>query len=188
MKKLAFIFSIVAFSLNAQIKVESAKSFSEDKILAKQLFASINSYRNSIGVASYIWEENYYVTAKTHNDYLAKNGLWGHRRNETPGAELIVAVTLINNETVTPELYAMLIDSCMNQWKHSEFHHEVLKAPILSKLQPTYIITVTDINLSILLTKYGAVSVNVVNHGKSKHVTCILHLGHYTDPNIWLEY
>ena len=68
------------------------KSYSENKQLAKQIFDSINSYRKSLGQAAFIWEENYYVTAKTHNDYLNTNGLWGHRNNYQPGTELIVAV------------------------------------------------------------------------------------------------
>jgi len=181
MKKLALLFSLVAFSVNAQIKVGKCQSYYADKQLAKQLFDLINAYRNSLGEASYIWEENYYVTAKTQNDYLADNGLWGHRTNYMPGTELIVAVNNLQI-TINSDVYSMLADSCLRQWKHSEFHHKILKTPILSKLQTSRTITVNNVNLNVRLCKYGAISVNILDYGDVKHISCILHLGYYNDP------
>ena len=186
MKKLAFIFSIVAFSLNAQVNVGKCKSFYEDKILAKQIFDSINSYRKSLGQGAFIWEENYYVTAKTHNDYLAKNGLWGHRNNWQPGTELIVAVNNLR-EPVTSALYSMIADSCLRQWKHSAPHNQALKSPLLTKTETGYSTTWDGVTFNATRSKYGAISVNVVDYGNVKHVSCILHLGYYTDPNLELQ-
>jgi hypothetical protein len=186
MKKLALLFGLVAFSVNAQIKVGKCQSYYADKQLAKQIFDSINAYRKSLGQEPYVWEENYYVTAKKQNDYLADNGLWGHRINNVPGTELIVAVNNLR-VPINSDMYSMLADSCLRQWKHSEFHHETLKTPILSKSQTSSTITVNNVNLNVLLCKYGAISVNVLDYGNVKHISCILHLGYYVDTNKWLE-
>jgi len=181
MNKLALLFSLFTFFVNAQIKVGKCQSYYADKQLAKQLFDSVNAYRKSLGQESYIWEENYYITAKKQNDYLADCGLWGHRINYMPGTELIVAVNNLRI-SINPTVYSMLADSCLRQWKHSEFHHETLKTPILSKSQTSSTITINGVNLTVLLCKYGAISVNVLNYGDIKHISCILHLGYYNDP------
>ena len=186
MKRLALLFVLISSTAIAQINVGKCKSYYEDKQLAKQIFDSINSYRKSLGEAPFVWEENYYVTAKTQNDYLANNGLWGHRTNNAPGTELIVAVNNLR-ESISVATYPMIADSCLRQWKHSEFHHEALKAPILSKNQTSYTISVNDVNLNILPCKFGAISINVLDYGNVKHVSCILHLGYYTNPNADLE-
>jgi len=93
MKPLLVLLGFMSFSATAQIFIGNYISYYSDKQLSRQLFDSINAYRNSVGQKSIIWEENYYVTAKKHNDYLAQNGFWGHRNNGW-GTELIVGVTL----------------------------------------------------------------------------------------------
>jgi hypothetical protein len=186
MKKLTLLFSLVAFSVTAQIKVGKCQSYYADKQLSKQIFDSVNAYRNSLGEASYVWEENYYVTAKTQNDYLADNGLWGHRTNYMPGTELIVGVCGIRQE-VTRDLYKMIIDSCIQQWIHSDWHHKTMKAPILTTTATNSKIEISGVILNIILNKFGAISINVLDYGTYKNIYCIFHLGFYKDPYKRLE-
>jgi hypothetical protein len=184
MKCLLVILGFLSFSLHAQIFIGNYISYYSDKQLSRQLFDSINAYRNSLNQKSIIWEENYYVTAKKHNDYLAENGLWGHR-NEGVGTELIVCVTLSNYEIVDSKLYGYIIDSALRRWKHSYLHNDALIAPLLSSTQYTYKSAWGNGKLDALCFKYGAVSVNVCyglrGDKRMKHITCVLHLGAYTD-------
>ena len=186
MKKLMILFSLFAFSVSAQIFVGKAQSYHADTYLSKQLFLKVNEYRKSLGELAFIWEENYYVTAKKQNDHLCDNGMWGHRTNVMPGTELIVGVCGIREE-LTPALYEMIIDSCMQQWKHSEWHHKVLKAPALTMTTTHYKIEVSNVKLNILLNKFGAISINVLDYGTYKNVYCIFQLGFYKDPYKNLE-
>lgn len=175
MKKLVLLFTLTAFSVNAQVRVDKCKSYHADKQLAIQLFDSVNSYRNSLGEASFIWNDNYYESAKLHNDYLASAGLWGHT-NKPVETELIVAVNNLKSN-ITPEIREMIIDSCIRQWKHSEWHHKTMIAPVWTKSKPGHVISITGINLNIRLSKYGAISVNILEYDNYSHVTCIMQLG-----------
>lgn len=186
MKCLLFLLGFMSFSVTAQIFVGKPQSYYEDKCLSKQLFLKVNEYRKSLGELAFIWEENYYVSAKKQNDYLCINGMWGHRTNIMPGTELIVGVCGIRQE-LTPALYEMIVDSCIQQWKHSEWHHKTLKAPILSATSTNYKIEVSGVNLNITLNKFGAISVNVLDYGTYKNVYCIFQLGFYKDPYKYLE-
>lgn len=198
MKRLLVILGFLSFSLHAQIFVGKCLSYHEDKQLAKLLFDYVNTYRNSLGESSYIWEENYYVTAKKQNDFLCANGMWGHRKEslyDRPliGTELIVSVTLYKDK-FSPNIYNMIVDSCLRRWIHSDWHHEVLKAPLLSLNKTNHTIYITeperniyDVPLNIILSKFGAISVNVLDYGTYKMVDCIFQLGFYKDPYKLIE-
>lgn len=186
MKRLALLFVLISSTTIAQINVGKCKSYYADKQLAKQLFDSVNSYRKSLSEAPFIWEENYYVTAKTQNDYLANNGLWGHRTNYMPGTELIVGVCGISQD-ITIDLYKMIIDSCIQQWIHSDWHHKTMKAPILTMTATNCKIEISGVNLNIILNKFGAISINVLDYGTYKNIYCIFQLGCYKDPYKELE-
>ena len=189
MKPLLVLLGFLSFSATAQIFIGNYISYYSDKQLSRQLFDSINAYRNSVGQKSIIWEENYYVTAKKHNDYLAQNGFWGHRNNGW-GTELIVGVTLTDYGNIDSKLYGLIIDSCIRQWQHSPAHHQSLIAPLLSSTQTSYKTKWDDVTFNAQCFKYGSVSVNVCyglrGDKRMKHITCILHLGAYTDPTkVW---
>lgn len=175
MKKLVLLLVLAAFSVNAQIRVDKCKSYHADKQLAIQLFDSVNSYRNSLGETAFIWNDNYYESAKVHNDYLASSGLWGHT-NKPVETELIVAVNNLKSN-ITPEIYNLIIDSCIRQWKHSEFHHKTMIAPARTKSKTEHVISITGIDLNITLCKYGAISVNIWEYDNYVHVVCIMQLG-----------
>jgi hypothetical protein len=187
MKKLVLLFGLVAFSVNAQVKLsEKCNSYYEDKDLAKYIFTATNNYRNSIGEHSFVWAEQYYSTSKKWNDYLSTNSLWGHRNGDEytnmSGTELIVGVTLIKTHSITSDLYKMIADSCIQQLIHSEFHRAVITSPIRSEIQTTKSVSIDNININILLVKYGAISANVCVYNNYIIITCIIHLGYYENP------
>lgn len=177
MKRLVLVFLLISNVGYVQIRVDKCNSFLEDKQLAKQLFDRVNLYRNSLGEASYTWNETCYESAKQHNDYLAANGLWGHT-NQPVQTELIVAVNNIrqSQQSITPDVQQMIIDSCIQQWIHSEWHHKTMIAPLATKTKTTHSISISGINLDIMLSKYGAISVNILRYANYVHVTCIMHL------------
>lgn len=174
MKRLLIVFLLLCNATIAQVHVDKCNSFLEDKQMAKQLFDCVNLYRNSLGEASFIWNELCYESAKQHNDYLATNGLWGHT-NQPVQTELIVAVNNIR-QSITSDVQKMIVDSCIQQWIHSEWHHKTMIAPLATKTKTTHSISITGINLDILLSRYGAISVNVLRYANYVHVTCIMHL------------
>lgn len=187
MKRLALLFVLINFNVNAQIKLpKKCNSYYEDKDLAKYVFTAANNYRNSIGERSFIWEDQYYITAKKWNDYLSTNSLWGHRNGDEytkmPGMELIVGVTLINMHSITIDSYKMIADSCIRQIIRSDFHHVSIISPLRSEMQTSQTVTVNNINIDILLVKYGAISANVCIYDDYIMITCIIHLGYYHNP------
>lgn len=191
MKKLiVFVLMFISSFSISQIKVGKCQSFYEDRELGKLLFNRVNEYRLTLNQSPYVWTEHWYNTSLKWNNYLAQNGLWGHRNGPewdgTGGSELIVAITLINRTNINKEDYKFIVDSCLNQWIHSPMHHGMVKAPIKTKTKDSEKIDLTgdDIpDLSVVLVKFGGISTNVLKNKTNIIVQFIFHLGYYENYN-----
>ena len=74
-------FSQSTISSSDLIHIGVASSYSENKELSQYVFNYFNDYRNSIGLADFVWNDVAYTSAKTWNIFLAKNNVYGHSRN-----------------------------------------------------------------------------------------------------------
>ena len=182
--KTLIVFILFVFQLRAQYKIPS--NVTEDKELSKYIFNTINKYRDSIGIKPYIWTDYWYFSAKRWNDEVSYNGKWGHNTGPKwenfKGTELIVAVPIISNENNNHKFIA---DSALNQWLHSPYHAGVIKAIRQEKIGDTAPMSWGNgITIeSVLLSKYGAISSNVLDYGNHKMIYIILQLGQYSDSN-----
>jgi uncharacterized protein YkwD len=186
MKKLVvLLFPFISFYSTSQYAIPL--SVKEDKELSKYVFNYINQYRDSIGVKPYIWTDFWYTSAKKWNDEVSNTGKWGHNRGDAwknfKGTELIVAVPLINEKDNN---YKFIADSALNKWLHSPYHVGVIIANRQEKVGDTATMKwANDITIeSVLLSKYGAISSNILDYGTHKMVYIIFQLGQYSDNNI----
>jgi uncharacterized protein YkwD len=184
MKNLIILFSLIVFSIKAQYKIPN--SVKEDKELSKYIFNTVNSYRDSIGVKPYIWTDYWYYSAKKWNDEVSNTGKWGHNRGPEwenfKGTELIVAVPVIKN---CDNNYKFIADSALNQWLHSPYHVGPIKAVRQEKIGDTAAMSWgSDLTInSVLLSKYGAISANILDYGTHKMIYIIFQLGQYSNSN-----
>jgi len=184
MRLLVILFSLVVFQLKGQYKIPN--NVTEDKELSKYIFNTINEYRDSIGVKPYIWTDYWYFSAKKWNDEVSYNGKWGHNRGfgweNFKGTELIVAVPVISDKDNN---YKFIADSALNKWLHSPYHVGVIIANRQEKIGDTASLPWgSDITIeSVLLSRYGAISSNILDYGTHKMVYIVFQLGQYSDSN-----
>jgi hypothetical protein len=181
------VFALVSFcSISQEQYHPRPKSVTEDKELSKYIFNYINDYRvNSVGVKPFVWTDFWYKSAKKWNDYTSYNGKWGHNRGpeweNCYGTELIVAVLIAKD---SDNNYKFIADSALQQWLHSTSHRSGIECPLMEKLGDRSAQQFGNDHLSsVFLTKYGAISANVLDFGDHKKVYIIFQTGFYSNSS-----
>jgi hypothetical protein len=188
MKKLVLLFVLIKFNSFSQlVYMGNAISHSENKELSQFVFNYFNDYRNSIGLADFVWNDVAYTSAKTWNSILAKNNLYGHSGD-------ISDQTLYNysssndyeiiNGTITNESYSgtefqnrIIADSMLQKFLKSPYHEPVLCSEVKTAEQSYSKIKKNVYGGGFLqLAKYAAVSVVVKNMGDYTQYILIMHL------------
>jgi hypothetical protein len=183
MKKVWLVLTLSLASTIAYSQYKIPLSVTEDRDLSKYIFDYVNQYRATIQEKPYIWTDFWYNSAKKWNDYTAYNGKWGHNRGpgweNWHGVELIVAVPIINS---SDNNYKFIADSALQQWLHSPYHKSGIECPLMEKLGDRSPQQFGSASLSnVFLTKYGAISANILDYGTYKQIRIIFQTGFY--PN-----
>lgn len=174
-------------SSSSLIHIGSAVSYSENKELSKYVFDYFNSYRKSIGLDNFVWNDKAYESANNWNVILAKHDLYGHsgdlkdqnlyHYSSSNDYEII-------NGTITNESYSgnnlqkqIIADSMLQSFLRSPWHEPVLCSEVKTAQQSISKIKKNAWGGAYMkLAKYAALSVIVKNMGDYTQYILIMHL------------
>ena len=188
MKKFVFVLALRLINFNSfsqtmisspdLLHIGDASSYSENKELSQYVFNYFNDYRNSIGLADFVWNDAAYTSAKTWNIFLAKNNVYGHSRNMYECDYEIINGTITNESYLGNEFQNKIIaDSMLRSALSSPYHEPVLCSEVKTAEQTYSKIKKYVFGGAFLkLAKYAAVSVVVKNMGGYTQYTLIMHL------------
>ena len=195
MKRLALLFVLINFNSFSQsltlssslIHIGNAVSYSENKELSKYVFDYFNTYRNSIGLDNFVWNDAAYESAKSWNNILAKHNLYGHSASPVDQNLYKYVASYdyeIINGTITNESYIAtsnqkkyIADSLLQSFLRSPYHEPVLCSEVKTSNQ-LYSKIKKDVwgGQFLKLSKYAAVSIIVKNMGHYTQYTLIMQL------------
>lgn len=187
MKKLLLLFILIKFYSFSQVYIGDAISYSENKELSQFVFNYFNDYRNSIGLADFVWDDAAYTSAKTWNIILAKNNIYGHSGRDNCQTLYKYSSSVdyeIINGTITHNPYLgtefqnrIIADSMLQTFLKSPYHEPVLCSEVKTAGQSYSKIKKNVYGGQFLrLAKYAAVSVVVKNMGHYTQYILIMHL------------
>jgi len=195
MKRLVLLLSLYSINIISQtttsssslIYIGSAVSYSENKELSKYIFDYFNTYRNSIGLDNFVWNDKAYESANNWNIILANHDLYGHSGDSKDRNLYHYSSSYhyeIINGTITNESYSgnslqkqIIADSMLRSFLRSPWHEPVLCSEVKT---PQQSISPTKKNVYggayMKLAKYAAVSVIVKNMGHYTQYILIMQL------------
>ena len=156
---------------------EGTKSKDYNKELSKYMFNYFNTYRDSLKLGKWKWNDSIYDVVKDYSKY-AIDTAWKHSSGTINGEyfafELMTAdifsIKDINN-------FEKFSKQCLNNFLNSCNHKGFLLSKLMTKNnEKQKIILCNDFEVNASIGNNGAISCVIVNRGDKITVTCIVRI------------